>query len=334
MRSRYFTSLAIAFISAGAMVAAQTAREDVTRHIEAARIAAGDEYAGLFKRLCTPEGAIAAAISPKPAVATTAKPSAPRPPGPPAKSTWESPPAKVFDNLYFVGEKEYSAWAVTTSDGIVIIDTIFEYSVDSQIVGGLRAFGLDAAAIKYAIVSHGHRDHSGGAKYLQDSFKTRVLMSAADWDLLAANTRDPAKPTRDLVITDGQTLTVGGTTLTMYLTPGHTPGTVSTLVPVTDGSRKHVAAYWGGTAFNFGPSKERLEQYAASARRFADIVRKAGADVLISNHTIFDGSKTKLPALAARTSGGPHPYVVGTESVLRYLKVAEECAQAIRLQLP
>ena len=133
-----------------------------------------------------------------------------RSPRPPAKSTREAPPAKVFDNRYFVGEKEYSAWAVTTPDGIIIIDTIFEYSVDSQIAGGLRSFGLDPGTIKYAIVSHGHRDHSGGAKYLQDSFKTRVLLSAADWDMLAANTRDPAKPSRDMVITDGQALTLAG----------------------------------------------------------------------------------------------------------------------------
>jgi metallo-beta-lactamase class B len=314
---------------------AQSLAPDVVRHVDAARAAAGQEYTGLFKRLCTPEGAIAAAISPKPAAAATAKPAAPpRPPGPPDKSTWEAPPAKVFDNLYFVGEKEYSAWAVTTSEGIIVIDTIFEYSVDSQIAGGLRSFGLDPATIKYAIVSHGHRDHSGGSRYLQDSFKTRVLLSAADWDMLAANTRDPAKPNRDLVVTDGQALTLGGTTLRMYITPGHTPGTVSTIVPVSDGGARHVAAYWGGTAFNFGPNKERLDQYVASARRFADIVRKANADVLLSNHTIFDGSKTKLPALATRKAGAPHPYVIGTESVLRYLKVAEECAQAIRLQLP
>lgn len=312
----------------------QNVSSEVASRVAAARAAAGEDYVGLFNRLCTPEGAIAAAIAPKPVAPPPARPAAPKPAGPPAKSTWETPPAKVFDNLYFVGEKEYSAWAVTTPDGIIIIDTIFEYSVDSQIAGGLRSFGLDPAAIKYAIVSHGHRDHSGGAKYLQDSFKTRVLLSAADWDMLAANTRDPAKPSRDLVISDGQALTLGGTTLTMYLTPGHTPGTVSTILPVTDGGRKHVAAYWGGTAFNFGPDKQRLEQYAASARRFADLVKKAGADVLLSNHTIFDGSKTKLPALATRKAGGPHPYVIGTESVLRYLKVAEECAQAIRLQLP
>ena len=55
---------------------------------------------------------------------------------------------------------------------------------------------------------------------------------------------------------------------------------------------------------------------------------QAGADVLISNHTIFDGSKTKLPALEKRKPGDPHPYVIGKEGVLRYLTVVDECAQA------
>ena len=177
-------------------------------------------------------------------------------------------------------------------------------------------------------MSHGHRDHSGGAKYLQDSFKTRVLLSAADWDMLEKNTRDPAKPKRDMVVTDGQKLTLGKETLTLYVTPGHTPGTVSTLVPVFDNGKPHLAAAWGGTAFNFTPSKERFQIYIDSARRFSDIVARVGADVLISNHTIFDGSKTKLPAMAARKPGDPHPYVIGTDAVQRYLAVVDECAQA------
>ena len=91
---------------------------------------------------------------------------------------------KVFDNLYWLGQTEFSVWAVTTSQGIVVIDTIFDYSVEDEVVGGLKKLGLDPAQIKYAIVSHGHGDHSGGAKYLQDHFRTRILLSAADWDLL------------------------------------------------------------------------------------------------------------------------------------------------------
>ena len=319
-----------------AALLAQASASEIEKHVAAARAAAQQDFLGVYNRLCTPEGATKALIESQrggPAAPATPGPAATRPPGPPDKSTWTIAPAKVFDNLMFVGEKEYSSWAVTTPEGIIIVDTIFEYSVDSQVVGGLRALGYDPSTIKYAIVSHGHRDHSGGAQYLQDSLKTRILLSAADWDMLA-NNRDPAKPKKDMVVTDGQTLSLGGETLTMYLTPGHTPGTISTLIPVTDHGVKHVAAYWGGTAFNFQPSKERFQMYIDSARRFSSIVAKSGADVLISNHTIFDGSKTKLPALATRKAGDPNPYVIGTDAVRRYLKVAEECAQAMMLQLP
>ena len=57
-------------------------------------------------------------------------------------------------------------------------------------------------------------------------------------------------------------------------------------------------------------------------------VQKAGADVLISNHTNYDGSKVKQPALATRKPGDPHPYVIGNDAVKRYLTVASECAKA------
>jgi metallo-beta-lactamase class B len=135
----------------------------------------------------------------------------------------------VFDNLYFVGQTEYSAWAVNTSDGIILIDTIFDYSVEAEVVDGLKKLGLDPSKIEYAIVSHGHGDHSGGAKFLQDRFGTRIIMGAPDWEMVGRSTRDPA-PKRDIVASDGQKLTLGDTTLTLYLTPGHTPGTISTLI--------------------------------------------------------------------------------------------------------
>jgi metallo-beta-lactamase class B len=152
-------------------------------------------------------------------------------------------------------------------------------------------------------------------------------MGAADYDLL--DQQNPTwKPKRDMVATDGQKLTLGDTTLTLYLTPGHTLGTISTLIPVRDNGQRHLVAEWGGTRFNFGPVRERLTAYAASADRFRDIVAKAGADIAISNHTEFDGSKTKLPAVAQRKAGGPHPYVVGKDAAQRYLTVAGECAKA------
>ena len=151
-----------------------------------------------------------------------------------------------------------------------------------------------------------------------------------------------AKPSRDIVATDGQKLTLGDTTVTLHVTPGHTLGTLSSLIPVRDGGRQHVAAYWGGTAFNWvrtpanyitpdRPARFWFTQYATSAQRFRDLAARANADVLLSNHTDFDGSKAKIPALRklpTRAAGSPHPYVVGTDAVRRYLTVAGECARA------
>jgi metallo-beta-lactamase class B len=317
----------------GASAIGQTGRDTVEAHVAAAKAAAGQEHTSLFD-LCD-----APAPAPTP---QAGQPPAAQPQGPPDRSQWHAEPVKVFDNLYFVGQTEYSAWAVTTSAGIIVIDTIFDYSVEDEIVGGLKKLGLDPAQIKYAIVSHGHFDHFGGAKYLQDHFGARVILSAADWDLLDRS-RQP-KPKRDMVATDGQKLTLGDTTLTLYLTPGHTLGTISTLIPVKDGGRTHLAAEWGGTGFNWinnrtgyitpdRPDRFWFETYSTSAQRFRDIVAKAGADVLISNHTRRDGSKTKLPALAKRRPGDPHPYVIGNDSVQRYLTVANECAKAGLLRL-
>jgi metallo-beta-lactamase class B len=321
-----FCALAVSTVIA----ASQASQADA--HVAAAKAAAGADFAGVFNRLCTE-----AVPSTTSAAGRGARANTPRPPGPPPRESWHAEPVKVFDNLYFLGQTEYSVWAVTTSAGVILIDSIFDYSVDDEVVGGMKKLGLDPATIKYVIVSHGHSDHSGGAKYLQDRFNAKVLLGAEDWDLLDRS--NGTKPKRDLVAADGQKLTLGDTTITIYKTPGHTLGTVSTLIPVKDHGTPHVAASWGGTAFNWmgnpapyitpeRPVRFWFETYSASARRFKDLAAQAGADVLIANHTIFDGSKTKIPALERRKPGDPHPYVIGKDGVQRYLTVAYECAQA------
>ena len=307
--------LAAALFNAPAI--GQTA-DTVEAHIAAAKAAAGEHHPGIFDGLCMSPSA-------GPNTATEAPPA-------PDRSVFHVEPVKVFDNLYFVGEKEYSAWAVTTSEGIILLDTIWAYSVEDEIDGGLRKLGFDPAQIKYALVTHGHIDHVGGARYLQDHFGTRIIMSAADWDLVDQSQRISPKPKRDMVATDGQKLTLGDTTLTFYLTPGHTLGTVSVLIPVTDNGKPHLVAEWGGTGFNFQHSRERFQTYVDSAARFGDIVARAGADALIANHTNLDGSKIKIPALATRKPGEGHPYVIGKDAVKGYVKVAEECARASLLR--
>jgi len=317
--------IALGLLLAASMLAAQNANDTPEAHVAIAKTAAGEDYRNLFNFLCAvpgPRGGGAGAAAQRGQGGGQRQ-------GPPDRSTWYAAPVKVFDNLYFVGQTEYSVWAVTTSEGIIVIDTIYDYSVEEEVAGGLKKLGLDPANIKYAIVSHAHPDHHGGAKFLQDRYGARVIMSAADWDML--DRTNGTKPKRDMVATEGQKFTLGDTTLTLYITPGHTPGTISALIPVKDNGKPHLAALWGGTGLN--ADRESLQSYIRSAQRFSDIVRQAGADMIVSNHTDWDRSKVNLPLLARRAPGSPNPYVVGNESVRRYLKVAEECATARLMRL-
>ena len=323
---RTITTIALGVLMSAAALAVQNAGDTPDAHVARAKTAAANDFQNLFNFLCAVPG-------PSERTGPTVRGGGPqargRAAGPPDKSTWYAEPVKVFDNLYFVGQSEYSAWAVTTSEGIILIDTLFDYSVEEEVVGGLKKLGLDPATIRYAVVTHPHPDHHGGAKFLQDRYKTRIVMSAADWDVI--DRLSGTKPSRDIVATDGQTLTLGDMTVTLYITPGHTPGTLSVLIPVRDNSTRHLAALWGGTGLN--ADRASLEAYVRSAQTFDEIAQKAGADIILSNHTDWDGSKINLPQLAKREPDSPNPYVVGTPAVRRYLEVARECATARLMRL-
>src|SRR5688572_942900 len=110
---------------AGAAAHAQTPAGPTTveTHLAAAKQAAGFDYTGTLARLC---------------VAPQTAPGPDRPPAPPPpREVWATEPAKVFDNLYFVGSKIHSAWALTGSEGIILIDTLYDYASEEQIAGGL-----------------------------------------------------------------------------------------------------------------------------------------------------------------------------------------------------
>ncbi len=231
-------------------------------------------------------------------------------------------PAQAFDNLFFLGSKVDTAWALETSAGIILFDAMFANEVEEYVIDGLTALGKDPADIKYVVVSHGHADHFGGAALLQERYGAEVIMSATDWAMLEAANPDPnnPKPNRDTAVEDGDTLTLGETTVRFVLTPGHTAGTLSSLIPVRDGEQEHLAALWGGTAMNFAPI-EAVEAYQASLTRFRTI--DPDVDVVLSNHAYADGAELKNAALA---SGEGNPWVVGNAAFQDWLDVIEGCS--------
>jgi metallo-beta-lactamase class B len=300
---------------------AQQGANTIEAHLAAAKAAARFDFTGTLARIC---------IAPQ-----TAPGADVRPPPPPDRATWFTEPAKVFDDLYFVGTKFHSSWALTSREGIILIDTLYDYASEEAIVGDLKKLGLDPATVKYVIISHAHGDHVGGAKLMQERYGARIVMGGPDWDAIekSVNQFPNGKPKRDIVASDDEKITLGDASVTLVLTPGHTPGTVSMLFEVKDNGRPLTVAYSGGTAFNFVNDVPHFDTYIASQRKMAERAGSRNATVLMSNHSEFDNAVTKIRLMAARKPGEPHPFELGREAVQRYFKVMEECAQVARLKL-
>jgi metallo-beta-lactamase class B len=243
------------------------------------------------------------------------------------------PATRVFDTLIFLGRSKWNSWALVTRGGIILFDALeTEAEVQHYVIDGLTALGLDPATIRHVVVMHGHGDHFGGARLLQQRYGARVWLSQADGDLMRATAArgglrpGSTVPVQDGIIRDGERLTLGDTEVRFYLTPGHTPGSISAIFPLADGGDRHMAGYWGGTGF--APGRTDYAAYFRSIGRFRRLTGEAGVDVALSNHPINDMTLARLPALAARQAGDPHPFVLGRDGYQRFLATLEACVHA------
>ena len=260
------------------------------------------------------------------------------------------PPLKAFDNLWYIGNDFVGAWVLNTGEGLILIDALqSEAEVREHLEPGLRALGFEPSAIRYVLVTHGHWDHYGGAKYLQERYGARIGLSQADWNLMETSppgslarapyfgkdTADRPPPRRDMVIAHGQKLRLGDSELTLYLTPGHSPGTVSMLVPVREGGQRYMLSLLGGTAFPRTLEGDGLmgglNDFDRSVARLSELSRRAGAVGTINTHVFVDGSDKKLAKIALG-KGGANPFIMGSARVTRYYAMFRACLGAAKLR--
>ena len=209
---------------------------------------------------------------------------------------------QIFDNLYYVGINFVSAYVVPTTDGLILIDTTYDNTVD-HLVKGMQSFGFDPADIKYILVTHWHADHLGGADKLQAMSGAPVGMAARDWDSTFIKHAIPAH--KVWRINDGDTLTLGDTTMLFFQTPGHTEGVLSIAFTVYDNGTPHNAFTFGGTGLNFS-GVDSAEQFLASVVRLQAM---EGIEVNVANHESMGRIFERAEKLKTREVGEPHPFV-------------------------
>ena len=240
-------------------------------------------------------------------------------------------PTKVFDNLYYVGSGRFGPWVIKTSEGLILIDAMNNsFDVDKYIIPGLVTLGLDPKDLKVLIVSHGHPDHYGGARYLQDKYKVKLYEAEADYTWSDLISKQPSEqkgfgppPRHDQVVKDGDTITLGDVSIKLYLSPGHTPASLSMLIPVKDHGTPRLLAYIGGITSR-GLSPALHAAFDRSYQRLEKIVTDAKVDGYIAPHANYDDSVYKFELLNAAPNR-TNPFLIGTDQTVLFLKVTNEC---------
>ena len=250
-------------------------------------------------------------------------------------ASWNAPfrPFRIIGNIYYVGPSGISSFLITTPAGHILLDTGFEMTVP-RIRDGIKQLGFRLEDIKIVLNSHAHLDHAGGDALMKRLTGAQIAMSEADAAMLAAGgTNDftpysremisypPAKA--DRLLHDGDLVTLGGTTLTCHLTPGHTKGCTTWTMDVTNDGKVYHVVFFGSTSILPHVPLTHNALYPGMVDDFTATYRKLNAlpcDVFLAPHASFFGLEEK----AARLTRGekPNPFIDPAE-FHRFLEGAE-----------
>ncbi|MFE0526858.1 MBL fold metallo-hydrolase [Micromonospora parva] len=157
-----------------------------------------------------------------------------------------------------------NVWVIGDDRECVVLDAPHDVAAILALVGDRR--------VRAILATHAHDDHVRVAPELAEATAAPVLLHAADrvlWDMVHPH----LPPNGELH--DGQSIEVGGTTLRVLHTPGHSPGACSFHAPELG------AVFTGDTLFAGGPG--------ATGRSYSDF------------DTIVRSIRTRLLTLPAET---------------------------------
>jgi metallo-beta-lactamase class B len=241
-------------------------------------------------------------------------------------------PARIFDNIGIVGTAGTTAAIIETSKGLILFDCLWPNKVFVDIIeNGMRELGYNPADVKIVLISHGHPDHSGCAKHFIDKYGAVPYMSKVDYEFEPVFCKMANNPdwyidfSVDHFIEDGETLTLGDTTIRAFSTPGHTPGGLSFIIPVYDQGRSHMAAVWGGSAP--AAAVKDCETYIKSLDYFIEQCKKYGVDAEFCIHPILNNGIERMQVIINRIDQVANPFVIGLDAYIRFTELFRQWAE-------
>jgi metallo-beta-lactamase class B len=317
---------------------------EITEQMEIARALAGDDYyLSTTQRLqCNDiDETYTVVQTPGANVIST-------PPDPMSTGFREAPavPTKVFDNVYYVGGMEVGGWIIDTGVGYIMLDSSYDYGALEILEPSMAALGLNPADIKYILLTHAGPDHVGAVKYFYDKYGTEIVFNRK---LVSAPPSAPVPdwlknmPAETKVMNDGDTLTLGDTTIAMVHTPrsynkdGSLGDGFSYFIPVKIKGKRHLWATYGNTGLVGSLADKTL--YRESMAKWLQYVAALEPDIAISSHPFVDASLDRMEIIREcddrnrhgrhdrHDQCGPHnPFLIGKVAARRYFEIMDQCA--------
>ncbi|OFW15277.1 MAG: hypothetical protein A3F70_16535 [Acidobacteria bacterium RIFCSPLOWO2_12_FULL_67_14] len=223
-------------------------------------------------------------------------------------------PFRIVGNIHYVGAANIAAYLIATSGGHILIDT-GTVEMHRGLVDSVATLGFRTGDIKIVLSSHAHFDHIAGHAVMKRLTGAQVFAMAGDADALESGRDTSAlgavgwEPVKvDRVLRDGETVSLGGTTLRAVHAPGHTKGATTWFTEVQDGGRRYVVAYLGGTTPNAGVPLLNNPRHPGlieeTRRTLQRLQREAVPDIYLPGHpqAMFAGKVARLHA-----GERPHP---------------------------
>jgi metallo-beta-lactamase class B len=235
--------------------------------------------------------------------------------------SWNQPvkPYRVIGNIYYVGASEVTSFLIVTPKGHILLDSGFFETVP-QIKQNVAQLGFRLEDMKILINSHAHYDHAGGLALLKELTGAKLMASQADSALLANGGKGDfhfgdrlsyPPVTADRVLRDGDSVELGGVTMTAHLTPGHTKGCTTWTMKVKEGLKLYDVVFYDvvfiGSSTVPGYKLVDNQEYPTIAADYEltfRVLKSLPCDVFLASHGSFYSMLEKKELLAP---GKPNP---------------------------